>query len=188
MRYPSPSLLRNATCLAEARSRLGSDSPPDCHSLPRRRFATRLGEAWCVPLKYTTEKLNFFYLHSYMKIFQAKRENCNPKPFPEGRVDFCGAKRRDERYILPYCFSLPPSRQQRLVLFSCFCTAEPPPSSDGGLIGALRFPGLSFTPSPPLRYLVRWRSHLYSPPIRCRAETVKKQSVVFTTDNFYFII
>jgi len=26
--------------LAAARSRLGSDSPPDCHSLPRRRFAT----------------------------------------------------------------------------------------------------------------------------------------------------
>ena len=91
-----------------------------------------------MPLKYTTEKLNFFYLHSYMKIFQAKRKSSNPKPFPEGRVDFCGAKRRDERYILPYCFSLPPSRQQRLVLFSCFCTAEPPPSSDGGLIGARR--------------------------------------------------
>jgi len=62
-----------------------------------------------MPLKYTTEKLNFFYLHSYMKIFQAKRKSSNPKPFPEGRVDFCGAKRRDERYILPYCFSIPPS-------------------------------------------------------------------------------
>ena len=37
-------------------------------------------------LKYTTEKLNFFYLHSYMKIFQAKRKNSNPKPFPGGRV------------------------------------------------------------------------------------------------------
>ena len=28
------------TCLAAARSRRGSDSPPDCHSTPRRRFAT----------------------------------------------------------------------------------------------------------------------------------------------------
>ena len=27
--------------LAAARSRRGSDSPPDCHSIPRRRFATR---------------------------------------------------------------------------------------------------------------------------------------------------
>ena len=27
--------------LAAARSRSGSDSPPDCHSLPSRRFATR---------------------------------------------------------------------------------------------------------------------------------------------------
>ncbi len=31
------------TCLAAARSRSGSDSPPDCHSLPERRFATRWG-------------------------------------------------------------------------------------------------------------------------------------------------
>ena len=34
LRYP---------CLAAARSRLGSDSHLDCHSLPRRRFATRWG-------------------------------------------------------------------------------------------------------------------------------------------------
>ena len=30
-----------ATFLAAARSRSGSDSPPDCHSTPSRRFATR---------------------------------------------------------------------------------------------------------------------------------------------------
>ena len=29
------------TCLAAARSRRGSYSPPGCNSLPRRRFATR---------------------------------------------------------------------------------------------------------------------------------------------------
>ncbi len=29
------------SCLAAARSRRGSDSPPDCHSIPRRRFATQ---------------------------------------------------------------------------------------------------------------------------------------------------
>ena len=36
--------------LAAARSRRGSDSPPDCHSIPRRRFATleQGGETfWC---------------------------------------------------------------------------------------------------------------------------------------------
>ena len=29
-----------ASLLAAARSRSGSDSPPDCHSIPSRRFAT----------------------------------------------------------------------------------------------------------------------------------------------------
>ena len=37
--YPL-SVQRRSTCLTAVRSRLGSDSPPDCHSLPRRRFAT----------------------------------------------------------------------------------------------------------------------------------------------------
>ena len=37
---PHPPLTRSP-CLAAARSRSGSDSPPDCHSLPERRFATR---------------------------------------------------------------------------------------------------------------------------------------------------
>ena len=32
------------TCLAAARSRRGSDMPPACHSLPRRRFASLQGE------------------------------------------------------------------------------------------------------------------------------------------------
>ena len=32
-------------CLAAARSRRGSDMPPACHSLPRRRFATLKGAA-----------------------------------------------------------------------------------------------------------------------------------------------
>ena len=32
-------------CLAAARSRRGSDMPPACHSLPRRRFATLEGAA-----------------------------------------------------------------------------------------------------------------------------------------------
>ena len=32
-------------CLAAARSRRGSDMPPACHSLPRRRFATLRGAA-----------------------------------------------------------------------------------------------------------------------------------------------
>ena len=41
---PSQSRLRRDSCLAAARSRRGSDSPPDCHSLPRRRFATLKGE------------------------------------------------------------------------------------------------------------------------------------------------
>ena len=35
--------------LAAARSRHGSDSPPDCHSLPYRHFATlQQGEAWII--------------------------------------------------------------------------------------------------------------------------------------------
>ena len=36
--------------LAAARSRRGSDSPPGCHSMPRRRFATLVtkGRLWCV--------------------------------------------------------------------------------------------------------------------------------------------
>ena len=36
--YTAP---RGPPCLAAARSRRGSDSPPDCHSIPRRRFATQ---------------------------------------------------------------------------------------------------------------------------------------------------
>ena len=38
---PHQSLTRQL--LAAARSRRGSDSPPDCHSLPRRHFATLQG-------------------------------------------------------------------------------------------------------------------------------------------------
>ena len=36
--------------LAAARSRRGSDSPPGCHSTPRRRFATLVtkGRLWCI--------------------------------------------------------------------------------------------------------------------------------------------
>ena len=42
MIYPS-SVGYADTCLAAARAHRGSDSPPDCHSLPRRRFATSRG-------------------------------------------------------------------------------------------------------------------------------------------------
>ena len=38
--HPTPSIHCRGGVLAAARSRRGSDSPPDCHSLPRRRFAT----------------------------------------------------------------------------------------------------------------------------------------------------
>ena len=41
---PFPSV-RTGDCLAAARSRRGSDMPPACHSLPRRRFATLVGAA-----------------------------------------------------------------------------------------------------------------------------------------------
>ena len=41
---PFPSA-RTGDCLAAARSRRGSDMPPACHSLPRRRFATLKGAA-----------------------------------------------------------------------------------------------------------------------------------------------
>ena len=41
---PFPSV-RAGDCLAAARSRRGSDMPPACHSLPRRRFATLKGAA-----------------------------------------------------------------------------------------------------------------------------------------------
>ena len=41
---PFPSV-RTGDCLAAARSRRGSDMPPACHSLPRRRFATLKGAA-----------------------------------------------------------------------------------------------------------------------------------------------
>ena len=41
---PFPSV-RAGDCLAAARSRRGSDMPPACHSLPRRRFATLAGAA-----------------------------------------------------------------------------------------------------------------------------------------------
>ena len=40
---PHQSASRTA-CLAAARSRRGSDMPPACHSLPRRRFATLKGK------------------------------------------------------------------------------------------------------------------------------------------------
>ena len=41
---PFPSV-RAGDCLAAARSRRGSDMPPACHSLPRRRFVTLEGAA-----------------------------------------------------------------------------------------------------------------------------------------------
>ena len=37
----SSTAVRRSPCLAAARSPRGSDSPPDCHSLPLGRFATR---------------------------------------------------------------------------------------------------------------------------------------------------
>ena len=54
----APSVTAAHTCLpchrlAAARSRLGSDSPLDCHSLPRRRFATSRREAKIQPHGYT---------------------------------------------------------------------------------------------------------------------------------------
>ena len=49
--------------LAAARSRRGSDSPPDCHSIPRRRFATRkpggdikVRELICLAFRFRYEK------------------------------------------------------------------------------------------------------------------------------------
>jgi len=48
VRYPLQSAALRETasdsCLAAARSRRGSDMPPACHSLPRRRFATPRGK------------------------------------------------------------------------------------------------------------------------------------------------
>ena len=41
--FPPHQPLRGS-CLAAARSRRGSDMPPACHSLPRRRFATLKGK------------------------------------------------------------------------------------------------------------------------------------------------
>ena len=51
---PHPAL--RATCLAAARSRRGSDMPPACHSLPRRRFATPGGRQGCVSLRRTVHR------------------------------------------------------------------------------------------------------------------------------------
>ena len=42
-------------CLAAARARLGSDSHSDCHSLPRRRFATRWRRLILPSLRYLTQ-------------------------------------------------------------------------------------------------------------------------------------
>ena len=42
--------------LAAARSRSGSERPPDVHSLPSRRFATLLqGEAWIISADFMIE-------------------------------------------------------------------------------------------------------------------------------------
>ena len=56
---PFPSV-RTGDCLAAARSRRGSDMPPACHSLPRRRFAALKGAAH-PPIKTPSEK-NCFLL------------------------------------------------------------------------------------------------------------------------------
>ena len=58
LRHPSFVTLARATCLAAARSRRGSDSPPDCHSIPRRRFATQ-EKSW----GYCKLRLVFSNLH-----------------------------------------------------------------------------------------------------------------------------
>ena len=129
-------------------------------------------------------ELIFFYLHSYMKIFQAKRKSSILKPFPEGRVDFCGAKRRDERYILPYCFSLPRSfcltaKSHRLTAVrSQLGLYGNPQTSTSSVRGTpttgtpktyfVRFgepffqsTGLTFTTSPALHYLSEGRLILH---------------------------
>ena len=54
------------TCLAEARSRLGSDSPPDCHSLPRRRFATRR-ERLCCMRQSNAQESQFIFVFFFTK-------------------------------------------------------------------------------------------------------------------------
>ena len=51
--------------LAAARSRSGSDSPPDCHSLPSRRFATR----WIqVPVTSRSYRFKSCYPHQTVQI------------------------------------------------------------------------------------------------------------------------
>ena len=63
---PHPTL--RATCLAAARSRRGSDSPPDCHSIPRRRFATQgpgegivrlAANSWLGPSNFAFQRILF---------------------------------------------------------------------------------------------------------------------------------
>ena len=80
MRFHSLSRLRRQR-LAAARSRRGSDSPPDCHSLPRRHFAT--------PEEEPTLKTNF------IKLFA--------KPLSHGRAVTAPLKGSQEQFLLIFC-------------------------------------------------------------------------------------
>ena len=64
---PHPSAPRADTCLAAARSRRGSDSPPDCHSIPRRRSATQdPGEGWLVGTLFFANQRTPFRIKTFV--------------------------------------------------------------------------------------------------------------------------
>ena len=86
-RPPFPSV-RTGDCLAAARSRRGSDMPPACHSLPRRRCTTLVGAALRgKDLKSTHD----------LKSSRRGRPPCRPAPtlprmrnHPDGSFDLSG--------------------------------------------------------------------------------------------------
>ena len=62
-RYSGDPFGTSCHCLAAARSRRGSDMPPACHSLPRRRFATPQAPPAAllsVPAAHIFDRLNDF--------------------------------------------------------------------------------------------------------------------------------
>ena len=69
--------------LAAARSRHGSDSPPDCHSLPCRHCATLKGKPWSISADFTARcGHRALLICSFIVLFVGCDDHIAPWKFP----------------------------------------------------------------------------------------------------------
>jgi len=107
-----------APALVATRSLLGSDSPPDCHSIPRSRFATSRREPLRVRLPYLLQYFGF----------REKRSGAvEPEPSPAGE----GGSRRLTDEESKHWLTPENSYQEKAYASSIICYANSPPSPAG---------------------------------------------------------